>query len=262
MVVITSGHREAILSAVRDMYSQVALQPETTFHFPTGRRACEFVGYPAELLDRVPTGALESFAGVGYVFAADVIRAGDRVLDIGSGSGTDTLIAAQHVGPRGKVYGLDLTSAMRQKLQAILAANSITNVEVVAGNAERIPLPDDAVSAVTTNGVLNLVPNKRAAISEIARILEPGGRVQVADIVLGQPASAECASQPQLWAECIVGATTEGDYLDLFRAAGFEDVEVLHSFDYFAGSENASTRSIAGRLGAHAIVMRARKAAD
>lgn len=261
MAVVTSNHRDAILAAVRDMYTQVALQPQITFHFPTGRAACEFVGYPADLLDQVPSGALESFAGVGYPFAANVLRKGDRVLDVGAGAGTDTLIAAQLVGPRGLVYALDLTSAMRQKLQNNLDANGITNVEVVAGNAERIPLPDGAVTAVTTNGVLNLVPNKQAAVSEIARVLEPGGRVQVADIVLGQPASAACASQPQLWAECIVGATTESDYLDLFRAAGFEDVEVLHSFDYFSGSVNASTRGVAGQLGAHAIVMRARKPA-
>jgi ubiquinone/menaquinone biosynthesis C-methylase UbiE len=257
MVVITSDNRDVILDAVQAMYTAVANQPDQSFHFPTGRPACEYVGYPAERLDRLPMAALESFAGVGYPFAAEVIRAGDTVLDVGSGSGTDLLLAALLVGPAGRALGLDMTPAMRRKCLANARSLGLANVDVLEGNAEAIPLPDASIDVVTTNGVINLVPGKDAAIREMYRVLRPGGRVQLADIVVRNLPSNECRSQPQLWAECIVGATTEEDYLHKFRAAGFVDVERLDELDYFAASSSESTRRTAGGFGAHAIVMRA-----
>jgi arsenite methyltransferase len=257
MVVITEDQRDVILNAVRAMYTDVAERPEQEFHFPTGRAACEFVGYPAEVLDRLPPAALESFAGVGYPFAAGVIRAGDTVLDIGSGSGTDVLVAANLVGSSGQVIGLDMTEAMREKLSANAHALGAGNVRVLAGDAEEIPLPDRSVDVVTSNGVLNLVPDKGAAVDEISRVLRPGGRVQIADIVVASPPSAECRRQPQLWAECIVGASTEDEYLAHFQNAGFTDTEVLAHLDYFSGSSSEETRRVAGSFGARTILLRA-----
>jgi SAM-dependent methyltransferase len=259
MVAVTSNQRDVIFDAVRAMYTSVATTPEQEFHFPTGRRACEFEGYPAAQLDVIPPAAIESFAGVGYPFAADVIRVGDIVLDVGSGSGTDALIASRLVGPGGRVFALDMTEAMRQKLQANVARAGVRNVEAIEGNAEAIPLPNGAVSVVTTNGVINLVPDKAAAVREMFRVLRPGGRVQLADVVVDTPPSEACRAKPELWAECIVGATGEADYLRLFREAGFTGVEVLSRHDYFAASSNAETRKVAGSFGAHAIVLRALK---
>lgn len=259
MVVIRSDQREVILEAVRAMYTEVADRPEKTFHFPTGRRSCEFLGYPPELLDRLPPEAVESFAGVGYPFAADVIAPGDTVLDIGSGSGTDVFVARERVGRTGRVIGLDMTARMREKLRAVAAAAGVDNVEVLDGNAEEIPLPDASVDAVTSNGVLNLVPDKERAAREIHRVLRPGGRVQIADIMLARNPSEACRSNPRLWAECIVGATTEEDYLALFHAAGFETPEVLSHVDYFSRSPDAETRKVAAEFGAVAAVLRARK---
>jgi SAM-dependent methyltransferase len=149
MVAILSNQREVIFDAVCRMYTDVARMPEREFHFPTGRRACELLGYPAVELDRLPPTAVESFAGVGYPFAAGVIRSGDVVLDIGSGSGTDALIAAQQVGAGGRVIGLDLTEAMRDKLLANAALAAAAHLVVLAGNAEAIPLPDESVDVVT-----------------------------------------------------------------------------------------------------------------
>jgi SAM-dependent methyltransferase len=259
MAVITSNQRDVIFDAVQAMYTDVATAPGREFHFPTGRRACELVGYPAEFLDFVPPGAVESFAGVGYPFRADVMRAGDRVLDIGSGSGTDTLIASRLVGPLGVVIGLDMTEAMRRKLEANVRRAGATNVQVLDGNAEALPLPEAAVDVVTTNGVINLVPDKSAALHEMYRVLAPGGRVQLADIVVESLPSDACRAQPQLWAECIVGATSEVEYLRLFETAGFCDVQVLTRYDYFAGSSSVETRKVASSFGAHAFVLRATK---
>ena len=259
MVAILSNQRDVILDAVRRMYTDVARQPEVGFHFPTGRAACEFVGYPAVTLDAIPGSALESFAGVGYPFAAGVIQPGDTVLDIGSGAGTDAFIASALVGATGRVIGLDMTAAMRDKLRATAVAAGITNIDVVEGNAEEVPLPNECVDVVTTNGVLNLVPDKSRAIREIVRVLASGGRLQLADIVVETLPSEACRSHPELWAECVVGATTLDAYCDEFSASGLRDVETIARVDYFSSSRSAETRKVAGSFGAYSVVLRARK---
>ena len=252
MVAIAGFTKDQIVAAVQQMYGEVATEPSRQYHFPTGREACLFVGYSESWLQSLPASALESFAGVGFPFRAGAIRAGDRVLDIGSGSGTDTLIAARLVGPEGRVYALDMTPEMLNKLRRNVALAGTANVQVIEGNAEAIPLPDASVDVVTTNGVLNLVPDKPKAFAEIFRVLRPGGRVQIADIMLSRPVGPKARTDPKLWAECVVGAMIEDDYLDLFRSAGFSDVTVLRSFDYFSGSSSSDTRRIAGVLGAKA----------
>jgi arsenite methyltransferase len=259
MVAIFSNQREVIFGAVRAMYTDVASSPDKEFHFPTGRRACELVGYPAALLDSIPLSAVESFAGVGYPFQVRAIRVGDHVLDIGSGSGTDVLVAAQLTGRAGRVIGLDMTPAMRAKLQRNADLVGAPNVAVMEGNAEEIPLPDASVDVVTSNGVLNLVPDKRKAFAEIARVLRPGGRLQLADIIVSTLPSAECRSQPELWAECIVGAIRDTDYVSMLGEAGLCDVEIVQRLDYFAGSSSDETRKVAGSFDAHTVVIRACK---
>lgn len=253
MVAILGFSKDKITAAVQAMYTQVAAAPTQPFHFPVGRAACVAVGYPEAELDRLPPEAVASFAGVGYPFRAGVIRSGDRVLDIGAGSGTDTLIASRLVGDRGKVWALDITPAMLAKLRATLRAAGVRNVEVIEGDAERIPLPDGSVDVATSNGVLNLVPDKRRAFAEIFRVVRPEGRVQVADIVIRRPVPVGGRSDPRLWAECVVGAAVDEDYLALFREAGFTDIRVLREFDYFALSPSTETRHIAAALGARAI---------
>ena len=259
MVYVPSLNKDLIFSAVRAMYTDVALHPEREYHFPTGRAACVFVGYPEEHLTRLPDVAVESFAGVAYPFAANVIGAGDTVLDVGSGSGTDLLLAAQAIGDTGQAIGLDMTTAMLEKLAKSIGETGTRNVTLLEGNAERVPLPDASVDVVTSNGVLNLVPDKRSAFAEIHRVLKPGGRVQIGDIALGQPLSGDCRTNPTLWAECIVGATLEDEYVTLLRHAGFEQIEVLGRLDYFSASVSAATRSIAQSFHARSVVIRAAK---
>lgn len=258
MVAIVSDKREFIFKAVSEMYTDVAAHPGKVFHFPTGRLACLFVGYPAGQLDRIPPTATESFAGVGYPFAADVMRPGQTVLDIGSGSGTDALIASTVTGPQGKVYGLDMTSAMLDKLRRNIDLMEVKHVVPLHGNAEEIPLADASVDVVTSNGVLNLVPDKGRAFAEIARVLKPGGRLQLSDISLYQAVSDKARADPKLWAECVVGAVLEEDYVERLRVAGLQ-TEVIGRLDYFAGSVSADTRRVAQGLGAHTVLFRGSK---
>jgi ubiquinone/menaquinone biosynthesis C-methylase UbiE len=234
------------------MYDEVATAPSKQFHFPTGRDAGLFVGYPRDWLDPLPAAAVESFAGVGFPFRAGIIRRGDRVLDIGAGSGTDTLIAARLVGPEGVVFALDMTPAMLSKLQRTVAAAGATNVRVIEGNAEALPFAAASIDVVTSNGVLNLVPDKPKAFAEIFRVLRPDGRAQIADIMVSRPAGDRARADPKLWAECVVGASLEDNYLDLFRSVGFAEVSVLRRFDYFSASSSPDTRRFAGVLGARA----------
>lgn len=262
MVAVTSLKREVILDAVETMYTWVARQPQQSFHFPVGRDACRQLGYPDAVLENVPDAVLESFAGVGYPFAVDLIRPGDSVLDLGSGSGTDTFIAAHLAGPTGKVYALDMTAAMRDKLSANLEQAGLSNVEVLAGNLEELPLPDQSVDVVTSNGVLNLVPDKKRAINEIARVLKPGGRVQISDIALAKPVSGKARRDPKAWAECIVGAFEEEKYFAVFRDAGLRDLEHLSDHDYFAASSSEDTRLMARYFGARSVTFTARKPAE
>jgi arsenite methyltransferase len=259
MVAILGLSKNQIFAAVQQMYRDVAMSPSKVFHFPTGRSACLFVGYPETALETIPSAAIESFAGVGYPFRAALIRDGHRVLDVGAGSGTDTLLAARHVGPQGKVFALDMTPAMLDKLRRNIGLAGVANVEVIEANAESIPLPDGGVDVVTSNGVLNLVPDKARAFAEIFRVLRPGGRAQIADIVVSRPVGDKSRSDPKLWAECVVGAVVEEDYLEMFRLAGFTDIVALRNFDYFAGSASPETRRIAAALGAHALEMTMRK---
>lgn len=253
MVAIFGYSRDDILAAVKDMYTSVATAPDAGFHFPVGREACRQVGYPEEMLAGLPESVLARFAGVGYPFRAGTIRRGDVVLDLGAGSGTDTLIASRLVGPAGKVWALDMTPAMVGRLRELAAQAEAGNIEVIEGSAEHIPLADGSVDVVTSNGVLNLVPDKRRAVAEIFRVLRPGGRVQIADIVIRRPVTLDCRSDPRLWAECVVGATVDEDYIALFRDAGFSDLAVLGDYDYFALSPSADTRGVARRFGARSI---------
>lgn len=250
-----------ITKAVQSLYTEVASRPDKEYHFPLGLKALRYVGYPEESLAKLPPTATESFAGVGFPHAANAIRQGDTVLDIGSGSGTDVLYAALQVGPAGKVYGLDITPAMIAKARANIERAEAKNVEILEGEATSIPLPDRSVDVVTSNGVLNLVPDKPAAFRAIFRVLKPGGTLQLADIVVQTDVGAVCGLNPQLWADCIGGAAVETEYLETIRSAGFRDVRIVKRLDYFAKSSSESTKRLTKTFGAESIVIAARRPA-
>lgn len=257
----TAGPKPTIANAVRSMYTDVATAPPPDLHFPIGREAALFVGYPPEALDQLPPQAVESFAGVGYPFMGESIQEGDTVLDIGSGSGTDLLLAALRVGKDGRVFGLDFTPAMMAKALRNVERSGASQAFILFGDAgEQIPLPDNSVDVITSNGVINLIPDKAHAFQEMYRVLKPGGRLQIADIVVNKEIPESARQDATLWAACIAGADLPEVYLRAARGAGFQEVKVLRRFDYFAGAPLENSRTTAAKFQAEAIVYTAHKA--
>ena len=190
---------EVLKSEIRKTYARVSEQPDEDFIFPTGRAWAEDLDYPRELLARVPEIAAESFAGVANPFALGALEPGEAVLDIGSGAGTDSLVAAQMVGAEGRVTGIDMTPEMLAKARAAAAEMGATNVEFVEGEVERLPFADASFDVVISNGVIDLIPDKDAVFAEIERVLRPGGRIQVADVTIQNPVSEEGRRKIDLW---------------------------------------------------------------
>ena len=190
---------ETLKGEILRMYQEVAENPAAEFHFYHGREAAELYGYDAAELDAAPDGAVDSFAGVGNPHPRAELRPGETVLDLGSGAGLDALLAARRVGPSGKVIGVDLNPAMCEKARANLSESG-GSLECHAGRMEDLPLPDDSVDVVISNGVINLSFQKRRVIEEMFRVLKPGGRVSITDIVSGKQLSQSIVNDPKLWA--------------------------------------------------------------
>jgi arsenite methyltransferase len=189
---------ELLKSEIKKTYSSVSQEPERDFIFPTGRAWAEDLGYPEELAN-VPESAVESFAGVANPWTMGRLAAGERVLDLGSGAGTDSLVAAQMVGPDGHVTGIDMTAAMLAKARAAATEMGVTNVEFVEGEAEGLPFAAASFDVVISNGVIDLIPDKDAVFAELYRVLAPGGRMQIADVTIQNPVSEEGRRKIDLW---------------------------------------------------------------
>jgi SAM-dependent methyltransferase len=191
---------EAVLKdEIIRMYQEVADQPEGTFHFYHGREAAELFGYEAEWLDRAPAGAVASFAGVGNPHERSRLQPGETVLDLGSGAGLDAIVASWQVGPGGRVIGVDLNPSMCAKAQVHVAMTGM-QMECREGSMENIPLPDASVDVALSNGVINLSFRKRRVVQELFRVLRPGGRLSITDIVSAKQLSQSIVNDPKLWA--------------------------------------------------------------
>jgi arsenite methyltransferase len=189
---------DVLREEIQKTYTGVSTRPDEDFLFPTGRGWAEDLGYPDELAN-VPEASVESFAGVANPFALGAIEAGATVLDLGCGAGTDLLIAAQMAGTSGRAIGIDLTASMVERARASAREMGLENVEVREGMIESLPLEDESVDVVISNGVIDLVPDKEAVFTEIKRVLRPGGRLQVADVVIHREVSEEAKRDIDLW---------------------------------------------------------------
>jgi arsenite methyltransferase len=223
---------------VRAMYEEVALDPHGDFHFETGRGLAEHLGYPAGDLDAIPGEALDSFAGVGYFLDLAAIMPGERVLDLGSGSGADSFLAALATGPEGVVLGIDMTAAQLAKAARLAAGAGLTNATFLDGRIERPPVEPGSVDVVVSNGVINLSPDKPAVFRAAAEALRPGGRLALADIVTAKELPGGITCDASLWAACIGGAAQRDSYLGMIGDAGFEVVTVREN-DYRFVSDRA-----------------------
>jgi SAM-dependent methyltransferase len=183
---------------IKKTYASVSDEPEREFIFPTGRAWAEDLGYPTEL-GNVPDTAVESFAGVANPWLLGRLEPAERVLDLGSGAGTDSLVASQMVGEEGRVIGIDMTPEMLAKARAAAAEMSAANVEFVEAEAERLPFADESFDVVISNGVIDLIPDKEAVFGELFRVLVPGGRMQIADVTIQNPVSEEGRRNIDLW---------------------------------------------------------------
>jgi SAM-dependent methyltransferase len=186
-------------SEIQRTYADVSTQPDREFMFPTGRAWALDLGYPQDLLARVPEASCESFAGVANPFSMGALQPGEDVLDVGCGAGMDSLVAAQMVGPAGSVTGVDMTPEMVAKAHGSIAEMGLGNVRIVEGSAEHLPFDDASFDVVISNGVIDLIPDKDAVFSEVVRVLRPGGRIQLADVTIQQPVSEEGQRNIDLW---------------------------------------------------------------
>ena len=224
---------------VKGMYQEVALHPDHDFHFETGRPLAERLGYPAADLDRIPAAAIDSFAGVGYFLDLAAIAPGQVVLDLGSGSGTDSFLAALAAGEAGSVIGIDMTAEQLAKATDLAADVGIASVEFREGQIENPPVDPGSVDCVISNGVVNLSPDKPAVFAAAAVALRPGGRLAIADIVSAKQLPEGVTCDASLWAACIGGAMQRDLYLETIEAAGFEIAEVRENDRYRFISDRA-----------------------
>jgi arsenite methyltransferase len=243
---------------VKDMYRHVAEEPEGKYHFEMGRPLADRLGYPADVLDVIPEGAIESFAGVGYFFDLADLREGERVVDLGSGSGMDVFFAAARVGPSGSVVGIDFTIEQLEKARSIAEEKGIAQVELREGRIEKLPVEDATCDCVISNGVINLAPEKEPVFAEAARVLGPGGRLAIADIVSEQQMKESIVCDADLWASCIGGAAQVDAYREAIEGAGLS-IEAIRENPYEFISDRA--RNASAKYGVKSISLLATKSA-
>lgn len=245
---------EELTSKVKEMYRQVAEKPDAGFHFELGRPLAVRLGYDVELLDLIPAEAVESFAGVGYFFDLAGLSEGDTVIDLGSGSGMDAFYAAQLVGPSGHVIGIDFTVEQLEKARRLAVGTGL--VEFREGRIEEPPADGESADCVISNGVINLSPDKAQVFAAAARLLRPGGRLAVADIVTERHLTDSIIADADLWASCIGGAAQEDEYRAAIETAGLRVTTVRRNAYNFV---SAQARNASGTYGVKSISLLAVK---
>jgi arsenite methyltransferase len=226
-------------SKVKEMYRDVATNPRGEFHFEMGRAMAERLGYSPIDLDRVPAEAIESFAGVGHFFHLAALQPGEVVIDLGSGSGMDTFVAALKVAPTGRVLGVDMTQEQLAKAERLRRHYDFRNIAYLDGYIEKTGLEADTADCVISNGVINLAPDKARVFEEAARLLRPGGRLAIADIVTDVQLPDNVVCNADLWAACIGGAAQRDSYRELIERAGLEVQEIQDNSEYRFISDRA-----------------------
>lgn len=242
---------------IKSMYRNVALDPHKPYHFEMGMGLARKLGYsPLELVD-VPAAAVDSFAGVGYHFDLAAIRPGEKVLDLGSGSGMDLFIAAKKTGTHGIAFGVDMTDEQLEKARKLAAEHRFRNTSIVKAYVEELPFADGAFDVVISNGVINLSADKDRCFREVSRVLKQGGRMAISDIVTEMHLPENITCNASLWAACIGGAFQEDHYSQIIENAGMRHIQVLHNTSYKFISKSAEAAS--KQYGVKSVSLRADK---
>jgi arsenite methyltransferase len=228
---------------VKKMYRDVAINPAGEYHFEMGRGLAEKLGYEKTDLDRIPAAAIESFAGVGYYFDMANLKEGDNVLDLGSGSGMDSFIASLKVGASGKVAGIDMTDEQLEKAERLRKRHQIENVYFHKSYLESLQFHVISFDVVISNCVINIIPDKKKAFADVSRVLKPGGRMVIADIVTEKQLPENVTCNSTLWAACIGGASQQDDYRDSIEKPGLEIQSVRNNEAYSFISKSAKGAS-------------------
>ena len=227
---------------VKDMYKKVALHPEVEYHFEMGRKLAERLGYPSNILNKIPKQAIDSYAGVGYYFDFAKLQQGEFVLDLGSGSGMDVFYAALKVGNTGEVIGIDMTQEQLEKSSALRDEAEFDQVIFRKGYIEETPIMSNSIDAVISNGVINLSSEKKKVFQEAARVLKPGGRLVISDIVTQVKLPENITCNATLWAACIGGAMQIDEYKQLIEDAGLKIVKVKDNpYAFISNSAQGAT---------------------
>jgi ubiquinone/menaquinone biosynthesis C-methylase UbiE len=216
---------EELKDKVKKMYKDVAENPKGEFHFEMGRHLAEKLGYSTQDLDKVPSESIESFAGVGHHIDLAKMEEGESVLDLGSGPGMDSFISALKVGSSGKVLGIEMTDEQLEKSRAL--GSEFQMVSFKKAFIEELPLEDDGFDVVISNGVINLTSDKGKVFKEISRVLKPGGRMAISDIVTESQLTEEIINNTTLWASCIGGATQEDVYKGMIESANMKIIQII-----------------------------------
>lgn len=237
-------NRQELETRVKAMYKKVALHPEVQYHFEMGRTLAERLGYPASALDAIPAAAIDSFAGVGFYFDLAALQEGEYVVDLGSGAGMDAFYAAREVGPTGKVLGIDMTIEQLEKSRRLALESGYKQAEFVESYIESLPVRSESADVVISNGVINLSSEKAQVFQEAARILKPGGRLAIADIVTSTQLPESITCNATLWAACIGGAMEEQAYLQLIIDAGLSIKSTkLNPYAFISKSAQGATKT-------------------
>ena len=254
----TTVDRTALEDKVKDMYTAVATNPHGSFHFEMGRAMAERLGYSPADLDGIPQDAIDSFAGVGHFFHLADLKSGEQVVDLGSGSGMDTFVAALKVGTTGRVIGVDMTDAQLEKATRLAHNDGFTQVRYEKAYIEDTGLAAGTFDCVISNGVINLAPEKLRVFQEAARLLKSGGRLAIADIVADTALPEKVVCNADLWAACIGGAAQRDDYRAAIEAAGLKVERIEENVQYQFISDRA--KGATEKYGVKSVSILARKA--